>query len=206
MERGEADGFYHGTEQPPKVPAGGRMKLMLKYFFRGLVITVPLVLTIYIVWQSFLFMDGLIHAPFPGAGVAVTLALILLVGFLASNFIGRAFFGLIETMFARAPFVKLVYSSIKDLLEAFVGDKRKFDKPVLVSLDDSGSLKAIGFLTREDLAFLALPGECAVYFPQSYNFAGNLVIVPRSRVKVFDADSSATMSFIVSGGVSGFAA
>lgn len=179
-----------------------RLSALLKYFFRGLVITVPLVLTIYIIWRSFLFMDGLIHAPFPGAGVLVTLSMIFLIGFLASNFVGRAFFGLIEKLFARAPFVKLVYSSIRDLLEAFVGDKRKFNRPVVVSLDPSGALKAIGFVTQDDLAAAGLPGDVAVYFPQSYNFAGNLIIVPRGSVAPLDVDSSQAMSFIVSGGVS----
>ena len=179
------------------------MSALLKYFFRGLVITVPLVVTIYIVWRSFVFMDGLIRAPFPGAGMLATIGLIIVVGFLASNFVGRAVFGLIEKMFARAPFVKLVYSSIKDLLEAFVGDKRKFDRPVVVSLDPGGNLKALGFVTREDLEMFGLPGECAVYFPQSYNFAGNLLVVPRRSVTPLNADASQAMSFIVSGGVSG---
>lgn len=180
------------------------MNALLKYFFRGIVITVPLVLTIYIVWTSFLFMDGLIQAPFPGAGVLVTLTLIVLVGFLASNFVGRAFFGLIEKVFVRAPFVKLVYSSIRDLLEAFVGDRRKFDQPVVVSLSASGALKAIGFVTQRDLSNIGLPGEAAVYFPQSYNFAGNLVIVPHSSIQPLAADSAQAMSFVVSGGVSDF--
>jgi uncharacterized membrane protein len=96
----------------------------------------------------------------------------------------------------------MIYSSVKDLVAAFTGDKKKFDKPVVVELVPSGA-KAIGFVTRESLGFLGLPGETAVYFPQSYNFAGSVLIFPSAQVKPLKIDSSEAMRFIISGGISG---
>jgi uncharacterized membrane protein len=99
--------------------------------------------------------------------------------------------------------VKLVYSSIKDLINAFVGERKSFDKPVLVRLSPDDSVRALGFVTREALASLGLPEHVAVYFPQSYNFAGNLLIVPHDAIQPLSVSSGELMTFIVSGGVSG---
>jgi uncharacterized membrane protein len=95
----------------------------------------------------------------------------------------------------------LLYSSTKDLLSAFVGEKRRFDKPVLVEIVPGSAARAFGFVTQESLEGLGLPGHVAVYFPQSYNFAGSLVVFPVDQVRRLDAESSAVMAFIVSGGV-----
>jgi uncharacterized membrane protein len=97
--------------------------------------------------------------------------------------------------------VKLIYTSLKDLIDAFVGDKKRFDRPVAVEFPGAGY--ALGFITREDLALPGFEGTSAVYFPQSYNFAGNVLLVGRERIRPLDADSSLVMTFIVSGGVSG---
>jgi uncharacterized membrane protein len=98
--------------------------------------------------------------------------------------------------------VKLVYNSIKDLVSAFVGDKRRFDAPVAVSL--AGNNKVLGFVTRDGLGRLGMPDYVAVYFPQSYNFAGYLMLVPRAQIEHLDLPSADVMTFIISGGVSGF--
>ena len=103
----------------------------------------------------------------------------------------------------RAPIVKIVYSSVRDLIEAFVGDKKRFNRPVLVSLTADGALRSPGFITRDDLSALGDSTRVAVYLPQSYNFAGSLIVVPRDRVTLVDVESSQLMTFIVSGGVSG---
>jgi uncharacterized membrane protein len=101
------------------------------------------------------------------------------------------------------PLVKLLYSSIKDLVGAFVGDQKKFDQPVIVNVMPGGSAKALGFVTRKSMDFLGLEKSVAVYFPQSYNFAGSVLIFPLDQVQPIQADSSEVMAFIVSGGVSG---
>ncbi|RLI98441.1 MAG: hypothetical protein DRP08_08140, partial [Candidatus Aenigmatarchaeota archaeon] len=147
-------------------------------------------------------LDGLLMLPIPGLGLAITIAVITLVGFLASNFIGKKFFALVDRVFSKLPVVKMLYSSIKDLTGAFAGEKKSFDKPVIVELM-AGGPKALGFITRDDLGFLSLAGHVAVYFPQSYNFAGSVLMFPTEQVKLLDVDSSDAMAFVVSGGVSG---
>ncbi len=96
----------------------------------------------------------------------------------------------------------MLYSAIKDLIEAFAGKKKSFDKPAIVELTPGGA-KALGFITRETLEFLSLSDHVSVYFPQSYNFAGSVLIFPTERVTPIDIDSSEAMAFVVSGGVSG---
>lgn len=188
------------------------MKRLAKYFGSGLLFLVPMALTVYIVYWLFSTIDNLvrklaeqfhIEITSPGVGVVITLVVILLVGFFSSLFITRPVLLLVEKMFGRLPLIKLIYSSIKDLIGAFVGEKKKFDQPVLVMLIPEGKVKALGFITRSSLDFLRLEGEVAVYFPQSYNFAGSVLIVPREQVRAIAADSSDVMAFIVSGGVSG---
>ncbi len=177
------------------------MKRLLSYFLRGLVLTVPLVVTIAVSWIVLTRIDGWLGLSIPGAGFVLTIAAVTLVGFLGttllSSQIEAAFDGLLE----RLPFVRLLYSSTKDLLNAFVGEKRRFDVPVLVALSGDGAVRTFGFITQSSLSALGLPGDVAVYFPQSYNFAGQLVIVPLARVTKLDAVSSDVLAFIVSGGV-----
>jgi uncharacterized membrane protein len=104
-------------------------------------------------------------------------------------------------MFVRLPLVKMLYSAIRDLIHAFVGDQKRFNRPVLVTLPESCSIRVLGFLTNDDLAVLAIEDYVAVYLPQSYNFAGNLLLVPSHNVVPLDLDSGEVMRFIVAGGV-----
>jgi uncharacterized membrane protein len=108
---------------------------------------------------------------------------------------------IVEGVLERLPFVRLLYSSTKDLLNAFVGEKRRFDKPVLVAPFASGEARALGFVTQDTLATMGMREHVAVYLPQSYNFAGSLLIFPTSVVTPLDAESADVMAFIVSGGV-----
>ena len=182
------------------------MKQLLKYFLRGLVLVAPIGITLYICYIVFVTVDRLLPTPVPGAGFLITVAAVTLFGFLASNLLARSLFSVVETVFEKLPFVRLLYTSTKDLLNAFVGEKRRFDKPVLVSLEPNGSVKAFGFLTQESLDLIGIPGHSAVYLPQSYNFAGQVLVVPNAQVTLLAAASSDVMAFIVSGGVSGLAA
>ncbi len=179
------------------------MNFLIKNFLRGLAIVVPITATAWLIWATIITIDRWLGIPWPGAGLAVTLALILRVGILAGNVIGRTFFHWTEQIFVRAPLVKIIYMAIKDLVEAFVGDRRKFNRPVVVDLTELGQIKALGFVTRESIEFLPGSDLVAVYFPQSYNIAGNLLLVPPHRVQPIDADSAQVMAVIVSGGISG---
>jgi len=178
------------------------MNWLLKNFLRGIIIVVPIAVTIYVLYEAFIRLDRLLALPWPGAGLGILLAATVLIGALASNFVGRNVLLLTETVFKRAPIVRIIYASIKDLLEAFVGDKKRFDKPVAVALTAAADMRALGFVTQEDLTFLQMPGDVAVYLPFSYSMAGKLVVVPRSRVQRIEADAASIMALVVSGGVS----
>lgn len=176
------------------------MNWLLKNFLRGLVIVVPIAVTIYLLVQAFLSLDRILQLTTPGLGIAVLLGATILIGALAGNFAGRRLFAIMERLFTRAPIVRIVYAAIKDLLEAFVGNKRRFDRPVAVSVTDD--IRTFGFITRDDLGELGLPGDVAVYVPFSYTWDGCLLVVPRERVRALDADSANIMALVVSGGVS----
>ena len=177
------------------------MSRLLNNFFRGVVLLAPLAFTVYVCVRVFATIDGWLGIPIPGVGFVATVALITLFGFLASSFITRQMLSVVESVLERLPFVRLLYSSTKDLLNAFVGEKRRFDKPVLVAPFASGEARALGFITQETLSSMGMMEHVPVYLPQSYNFAGSLLIFPTSAVTVLDAESADVMAFIVSGGV-----
>lgn len=177
------------------------MRVLIKYFLRGLVVVAPLAITIYVCYLIFTTVDQWLGIPIRGVGFLVTIVLITLLGFLASNFLTRSVISLIEEPLNRLPFVRILYASTKDLLNAFVGERRRFDKPVLVDVLPNGHARALGFVTQESLSRLGLERHVAVYFPQSYNVAGNLIIYPAEVVKPVNADTADVLAFIVSGGV-----
>lgn len=179
------------------------MRRLLGYFARGLVLLAPLAVTVWVCWIVFTNVDGWLGLPIPGAGFFATIALITLFGFLGSNLLTRSAVSALEALMTRLPFVRLLYGSTKDLLNAFVGEKRRFDKPVTVEITSDGAVRLMGFVTQEALGHLGLDGQVAVYCPHSYNFSGQLYIVRASQVHPLDVASADAMAFVVSGGVSG---
>jgi len=179
------------------------MRRLPRYFIRGALVTAPLALTLYIIGWLLRSIDRLLPLGVPGLGLLVTLVLITLAGFLTSNVVGRGVVEATDHFLKRLPLVKLVYTSIKDLIGAFVGDHKSFDRPVAVQVAPGSPVKMLGFLTRRGMHVLGMPDHVAVYCPQSYNFAGNLLIVPADMVEPLDATSGEVMTFVVSGGVSG---
>ncbi|HEY3667112.1 MAG TPA: DUF502 domain-containing protein [Polyangiaceae bacterium] len=179
------------------------VKRLVGYFVRGCLVLVPAGLTFYILFAILRYIDQLLPIGIPGVGLLLTLILVTLVGMLTSNVVGRSVFEASERVLKRLPLVKLIYTSIKDLINAFMGDKRSFNRPVAVTLNPGSGLKALGFITREGLHALDMPLHVAVYFPQSYNFAGYLAVVAREQVEALDVNSAELMTFIISGGVSG---
>jgi uncharacterized membrane protein len=174
---------------------------LFNYFFKGLVFLAPFALTIYVCVRVFTTIDGWLGIPIPGVGFLATVVLITLFGFLAQNLLTRSLLGVLERLMDRLPFVRLLYSSTRDLLNAFVGEQRRFDKPVLVETVPGTGVRAIGFVTQESLGAIGMSDHVTVYLPQSYNFAGSLLIFPASSVTPLAVDSADVMAFIVSGGV-----
>ena len=181
------------------------MRFLLRSFLRGLLVVVPVVTTIYILVRLFIFLDELVPWPegfvfFRGAGVLLIFTAMVVVGSLASSALTRWAVQLVQNVFERLPLVKLIYSSLRDLIGAFVGDGKKFETPVAIRV--YGDIKILGFITRRDVDHLGIEDHVAVYCPQSYNFAGQVMLVPAKDVTVLEIPSSEAMTFIVSGGVS----
>ena len=186
------------------------MKKLTGYFLKGLLIFVPAALTvfavIFVLGKLDTILSDLFHIEIPGLSLLIAVIVILvgitMIGLVASNFIGRKLFVFIDKIFTQVPLIKLLYSSLKDFISAFAGDKKSFDKPVLVELIPGGP-KAAGFITRQSVDMLGVTDHVAVYLPQSYNFAGSVLIFPADRVTPMEIESSEAMAFIVSGGVTG---
>jgi len=186
------------------------MSRIIRYFIQGLVITVPVAVTVIVIykiiaWIGSLFRGfGTIVSPVidPFIIILTALVLIFLMGLLGSSIILKPLFSMFDNALERTPVIKTVYSSIKDLFSAFVGSKKRFNKPVLVTINKENNIQQLGFITQEDLTELNLQkGHFAVYVPLSYSFSGNLLIVPADHITVVDASSTEVMKFIVSGGV-----
>lgn len=175
---------------------------LLQYFFNGLLLVLPVSLTGYLIWHGLSAIDKLVPVAIPGLGLVIILSSITFLGFLARSLIIGPLLKELERILTKAPLIKILYSSIKDLLEAFVGDKRKFNQPVIIKTGDMGIYRP-GFVTREDLSVLGEPGWCAVYIPQSYAFAGHVFLVEKHLLKPLDLPASEAMKFMVSGGVTG---
>ena len=177
------------------------MSRLLNYFLKGIVFFAPLAVTVYVCYRVFTTIDGWLGIPIPGAGFVLTIVFITLFGFLAQSILTRGALSIIENVLERLPFVRLLYSSTRDLLNAFVGEHRRFDKPVLITPYPGGVVKTMGFVTQDSLAALGLADYVTVYMPFSYSFAGTLLIVPSDSITPLPGDSADAMAFIVSGGV-----
>jgi uncharacterized membrane protein len=186
------------------------VKKLAGYFLKGLLVLVPIVVTCYVVYVVFMKVDGIIKFRIPGIGKTIpgvgfmtTLILVTLVGVLASRLFTRTLLAYIDRLFRRLPFIKLLYNTVKDLGDALMGEKKMFDKPVMVSLIPGSSARLLGFVTQEKVDIGGLDGHVAVYLPQAYNLGGNLVMLPKEQVTPISKDSSEVMAFIVSAGVAG---
>ena len=177
------------------------MKTLAKSFFQGLIVFVPIAGSIYVVWWVLSTLDSLYELPIPGLGIVSMVIFLTLLGLLTNNVVGRTLVGALEAAMKKLPLVNIVYTSIKDLLGAFVGDQRSFSRPVMVTVDAQKQIRVFGFVTCERFDDVRLRGHVAVYLPQAYNFAGNLLIVRAELVEEVDADSAQFMAFVVSGGV-----
>ncbi len=197
--------FRIEKHRPPTRATLSRMNWLIKNFLRGLVVIVPVAATIWVLYYVFVTFDSILGDRLfgwraPGLGILVLLAGTIVVGALASNFVGRKLVRMTDALFTRAPLIRIIYAAVKDLLEAFVGDRKRFDRPVAVALSET--VTTLGFVTQSDLAFLAMNDRVAVYLPFSYSMAGVLLVVPASRVTPLEADSTSIMALVVSGGVS----
>lgn len=184
-----------------------KQKLLLNkligYFIQGTLLLVPVSVILFFGYQAFILLDGLLpFRLFPGAGVIIIAGAVTLTGFIGNTLIAKPIKTFLTELLNKLPLIKTIYSAITDLLSAFVGQKRKFNQPVLVKLSKESNIEKLGFITQTDLTDFGLPEDrVSVYLPHSYNFSGNVFIVPRDCITLLDAKSADVMKFIVTGGV-----
>jgi uncharacterized membrane protein len=176
-----------------------KLKKLINFFLKGLLVCLPILLTYYVVSSVVLSVDKIIPINIPGIGFIVVIVGVTLIGWVGSSIISKPLFNLIDDFLSSLPFIKIIYTSVKDLMEAFVGEKKKFSKPVVVEFTE-GIYKP-GFITQDDLFEIKLPGLVGVYFPHSYAFSGNLFFIDKAKIKLFEGNPTDFMKFIVSGGV-----
>jgi uncharacterized membrane protein len=175
------------------------MKKLLGYFLQGLLYLVPISVTIYIVVESIRLVDGIISLDIPGLGLLIILITVTVVGFVGRTLLTRQILNF-DKILDRVPLIKIIYTSVKDLLSAFVGKKKRFTEPVLVKME--GDVERFGFITQQDLTRLGISADkIGVYIPFSYAVTGNLIVVPKKNVTPVNGSSADIMKFIISGGV-----
>lgn len=186
------------------------VRKILGYFFNGLLVTIPLGLIVYLFYISFIKFDAFLRMKvlgdslsIPGIGLLFFIIFIAGVGFLSTSFLFKPLFTWFEKTIEGIPLIKTIYTAINDLLSAFVGKKKRFNKPVLVKMDAGTEIERIGFVTDEDLNFIQnKEGKVGVYFPYSYGIMGALYIVPTRNISMIDENPADIMKYIVSGGIS----
>lgn len=189
---------------------------LLNYFLKGVIVVIPIGAAIFLIYWAVSTIDNALNISdifwadsvtgkpqyIPGLGILNVFIIIMIAGVLVTNVVTDPIKKWFNRWINRLPLFKFLYSSIKDLTVAFVGDEKKFNEAVIVEVNEFG-LKKIGFLVQKDLTKLGLPGDVAVYFPYSYSFAGQVVIIAADKVKPLDRNAADMMKFVISGGVSG---
>ena len=190
------------------------MRKVFNYFLQGLLITIPITVTFVVLIQAVLWIDNLIpltlpvtlpgmgEFELPGIGLLVLFIGMTTLGYFGSVLVAAPLFSFIGKMMEQTPLLKVIYTSVKDLVAAFVGEKKRFTKPVLVTVSHDPKIERIGFVTGYDLTQIGIPDEkVAVYLPFSYAFNGQLLIVDAEHVTRLNASGTDMMKFIISGGV-----
>jgi len=202
-----------------KEPLKWQWRKILNYFVQGLLILAPISITAWAVISLFVYIDNILPSiiqtlfPFyykvdangnvqkiPGVGFFVIFMLIVLVGWFSTSFVIGKMVDFFGHVLERTPGIKFIYTSVKDFIEAFAGEKRKFDKPVLVNVD-APDVWRMGFMTQPDSNKIGLLDHVVVYVPHSYAVSGIVYIVPADKVKLLKVSSTEAMKFVLSGGV-----
>ena len=186
---------------------------LFSYFIRGLLFVAPIGFTFFILLGAFDFVDNIIRIRIPtsdpnndliipGLGTLIVIVGTMLTGFTFSVLLPQTIQNLIENAISHLPLVRIFYFAFKDLISAFVGDKRKFTQAAIILINKEAGVHKIGFITQNDLTNLGVNDMVAVYCPHSYAFSGELILVPKENVQMLNMPSAEVMKLIVSGGVS----
>ncbi len=191
------------------------MKQLQKIFLQGLVTFLPIALTIYIIYAGIAIVDSFLGdslrqvLPFysPGLGFLLTIVLIFVLGLLLNNLITGGIFLKLEQRLMKVPFIKAIYSPLRDLMNLFSkgGGPAGLQKVVFVDMGENG-IRAMGLVTRESFsdipAIEANAGDrVAVYIPMSYGLGGFTLMVPRNKLTPLDMPIEKAMSLAITGWV-----
>jgi uncharacterized membrane protein len=183
---------------------GNLVKRLIRYFVQGILVLAPITITGWLLYYLFEKVDGILrpYVNIPGLGFVIIIVFVLLIGWISSTIFVTSILNMFYHWLERTPGVKFIYSTTKDFFRAFAGDKKKFDKAVLISVF-SDDVWIIGFLTDAEMDKFEMGAEfVSVYVPQAYNFAGQLYILPRNKVKkISHLTSGDAMKYAVTGGV-----
>jgi uncharacterized membrane protein len=197
-----------------------RLRPLLQYFFQGLIILAPIVITAWAVISLFNFIDGILPnllntlfptlvgvdvngqpKRYPGLGFLLVIVIVISIGYLSSSFLFGRLVHFLEAVLEKTPGVKVIYTTLKDFFEAFAGNKKKFNRAVLVCIE-AEDVWQLGFITQQDVHEFGILEHVSVYIPHSYAFSGRLYFVKRDRVKlVTNMNATEAMKFAISGGV-----
>ncbi|MCB9064148.1 MAG: DUF502 domain-containing protein [Chitinophagales bacterium] len=177
--------------------------LLLRSFLQGILILSPIAVTVYIIYVVFDSIDSIIPDMPTGLGFVLIVGVITGIGYAGTRFfLGRMIFDAFDYFMQRMPGIKFLYSSIKDIMDSFVGDKKRFNEPVWVCVNKNPEVWRVGFMTQKELAFLGMAGKVAVYLPHSYAVSGWVVVVEADNIKpVTKMNAAEAMKFAVSGGI-----
>jgi uncharacterized membrane protein len=181
-----------------------------KYLLAGVVVVVPLAITIIVLKNLFLYLDEFARPYLEpwlgfwpvGMGLLITIAIILLIGLLTNNIVVKRLVGFGEMILLKIPVAKLIYSAVKQLLETFsASDKQYFQRVVAVEYP-SKDIWSIGFVNGETI----LPGDIEkkinILILTSINPAsGFFIMVPEQKTILLDISVEEGMKWVISGGI-----
>lgn len=177
--------------------------ILFRSFLQGLILLSPIALTAYLLYSVFNQVDNLIPQVPRGIGFLTIIGVVTLIGYLGTRlFVGRWLFDAFGHVLESTPGIKFIYSSIRDIISSFVGDKKRFNVPVWVRVNTQPETWRIGFLTQRDMSHLGMDGKVAVYMPHAYAISGWVIITELSNTKrIENMTAGEAMKFAVSGGV-----
>ncbi|OFX71038.1 MAG: hypothetical protein A2X12_05750 [Bacteroidetes bacterium GWE2_29_8] len=178
------------------------LKFIFNYFLQGLLFLAPITITGYLIYRMFIFIDALLPFDIPGLGIIVIISGVTLIGYIGKKLFTESFSSFFEDLIKKAPIINIIYNSSKEILTGIVGQKKKFNQPVLVRLNKNEELYKLGFITQKNLAVLGVSeNKIAVYLPHSFGFTGNLFITSIDNITLLNIPPVNVTKFIISGGL-----
>jgi uncharacterized membrane protein len=186
------------------------MQWLRRSFITGFFVTVPLIISVAALVWIFGIVDGaatpistrLLGRDVPGLGVLITLGVMLVVGAVANNVLGKRALQQVEYWLLRVPVFKTIYAPVKQLVAAFSPDNEAGFKKVVLVVDDRRGM-ILGFLTREFTLDRGRGAEAlvAVYVPTNHLYLGDVLVYPRERVSYPDISVEEAIRIFLTGGM-----